>query len=517
MPETHPTSSATKQRTHPLEVIVLLLLFVALILFMRSVLTILGIKYGLDFGEGYLANMSLDLVTGANPYHSINLPPWIVSSYPPLYPFINGLLMLVTGPSLIPGRFLAIASFIGILTIIVVLLRKLDINLNAAVIAAGILLVFPWAIRWAQVVRVDTLGIFLAITGIYFWIRSEKISDAVIAGILLSLAVFTKHSLLAAPVACLIYGLLSRDRRFPLFFGLLVVLIGGSYGIANLATGGGLLNHLFTYTVNEWFIERFTAGIGLYFKTSWILHVLAIGALLIPGVVTGRRRIISIYYILSTCTLIAYGFEGSDSNYLIEPLLSASLLASLAIDHMAFSDESHVVRIKGIPSTKTISLLLVLAIIILGRFVDQTDYRLHRLTPERYQNGLELIRLLNGAPGEVLSEDASYTFLAGKEVLFQPYIMSLLARTGKWDQTEFVQTIRDKKYSMLVLRVDLNDPYNTERQGGAWEMAGFDRWTPEMEDAILDNYSVFREGALDVGIGNYWYIYTPKTVTTSIP
>ncbi|MCX6647478.1 MAG: glycosyltransferase family 39 protein [bacterium] len=510
MPGESQTFNHPKQRTHPLEVIILLALFVALILFMRSILTVLGIKYGLDFGEGYLANMSLDLVTGINPYHPIENPPWIVSSYPPLYPFLNGVLMLVTEHSLIPGRFIAITSFIGILTLIILFLRKLNANLTAAVIAAGMLLVFPWGIRWAQVVRVDTLGIFLSISGIYLWIKSEKTPDAIFAAILLSLAVFTKHSLLAAPAACLIYGILSRDRRTILLLALLIILVGGSYGITNFITGGGLIKHLFTYTANEWFIERFTAGVGSYFKTSWLLHVLAIGAMLIPGVVSAKRRIIPLYYILSTCTLIAYGFEGSDTNYLIEPLLSVSLLAALTIDHLAFSQNSHKAEIKGIPSPKTICLTIVLAIIILGRFIDQTDFRLHRMTPDRYQTGMQLIRLLNGAPGEILSEDASYTFLAGKEVVFQPYIMSLLARTGKWDQTEFVQTIRDKKYSMLVLRVDLTDPYNTEQQGSAYEMAGFDRWTPEMETAILESYSVFPEGALDTGVGNYWYVYTPK-------
>jgi hypothetical protein len=111
--------------------------------------------------------------------------------------------------------------------------------------------------------------------------------------------------------------------------------------------------------------------------------------------------------------------------------------------------------------------------------------------------------------GDVLSEDASYLLLAGKQVIFQPYIMSLLSRTGKWNQDEFVQTIRDKKYSMIILRVDLNDPYNTEQQGGAWEMAGFDRWTPEMESAIMESYRIYPGGALDVGIGNLWYIYLP--------
>lgn len=511
MSDEQATTKPKRQRIHPLEVILIIVLFVALILFMRSVLTVFGIEYGVDFGEGYLANMSLELVQGNNPYHPVENPPWIVSSYPPLYPLLNGLLMVVAGPSLLTGRFIAVVAFIGILALSIRLLTKLKIELTVAVLIAGILLVFPWGVRWAQVVRVDTLGILLSLGGIYFWVRSDKQVDGIIAAILISLAVLTKHSLLSAPLACILHGIFTRDRRLGTFAVLLVVLTGGSYVLLNYLTGGGFFRHLFDYTANVWFLERFTAGIGLYFKTTWLLQIVAVAAYSIPGSTSGARRIIGWYYLFSTCTLLAYGFEGSDSNYFIEPLLATSLVAGFTIDHMVRTDLWQNPAIKGIPSPKTIAFSLLLAIFILGRFVDTSDYRIHRMTPDRYQNGLELIRLIKGSPGEILSEDASYPFIAGKQVIFQPYIMSLLARTGKWDQSEFIQTIDEKNYAMVILRVDLNDPYNTERGGSKWIMAGYDRWTDEMESAIMENYYIYPGGALDVGIGNLWYVYLPRT------
>ncbi len=519
---------------HPIEALALIALFGAAVLFIASVLSVYGIPYGLDFGEGYLANMSLELVRGNNPYHSLDRPPWIVSSYPPLFPFINGLIMSVLGPSLLPGRFIATASLIGILATSVLILRRLGAGATVAILAVGMLLVFPWSVRWSQVVRVDTLGILFAVAGLYRWIRSGRFGDCIFAAVLFAAAVLTKHSLVAAPLACLVYAFVSRDSRRWIFLALLIILIGGSYGILIALTGGGLYNHLVTYTANEWFLGRFTAGIGDYFKATWILQILAVAGFFIPGTVSGQMRLLGWYYLFANLTLIAYGLEGSDTNYYIEPLLATALLSGLALDRLTSSPETARPVFGGIQSTRTIAYALILVIFIVGRYIDvpfeappirggiirkvifvvdryvnAPGFQMHRANGERIGNGMELVRLTADVPGDVLCEDASFTLLAGKKVWFQPYIMSLLARTGKWNQDEFVSTIKDRDYALIILRVDLNDPYNTERSGGAFEVAGFDRWTNEMEDAIREQYYLY--GPVDTGTGNDpWYIYLPR-------
>jgi hypothetical protein len=234
--------------------------------------------------------------------------------------------------------------------------------------------------------------------------------------------------------------------------------------------------------------------------------VLALSAFVMPGTLTGQRRLFGWYFLFSTLTLAAYGFEGSDTNYYIEPILAASLLAGLSLDRFVSARES---LSSALPSPRTIGFAIAVAIVLLGRFLDPGLFAIHRVNPERMMDGMKLIRLVNGVSGDVLSEDASFTFLAGKPVLFQPYIMTLLSRRGKWDQRPFVESIENESYSIIILRVDLNDPSNTEVRGGGWEAAGFDRWTPEMEDAIKSRYT--RYGAVDVGVGNLWNIYIPNS------
>lgn len=491
--------------THPLEAICLFALFFAGILFGISVTKVYSIPYGIDFGEGYLANASLEIIQGQNPYHSLDAPPWIVTSYPPLYPFINGLFMILTGPTLIAGRFISTVSLIGILVVSIMILRKANIGSSVSLIAAGILLVFPWPVNWAQVVRVDILGIFLTITGIFFWIRSEKKIDVYLAAIFLSLAAFTKQSLLVAPVSLFVYALLTKNRNAMSIVGMTLLLSALLYCFAGLASGGGIFLHLFHYTTNAYFFERLTAGLGNYFKSTWLIHLMAASSFVIPGTLTGSRVFFAWYYLFAHLAIITYGFEGSDTNYFIEPLLSTVFLTAFLLDYLVKRTENTRDFFGAIPSPRTIGFALMFLIIFMGRFLQTDQYRIQRTTPERIQQGLELVRLAHAVSGDILSEDASFTLLAGKRVLFQPYIMTLLSRVGKWNQQPFVDSIKSEQYSMIILRVNLHDPANTEVRGGAWEAAGFDRWTPEMEQAIKDHYTL--HGGLDVGVGNLWYVY----------
>ncbi|HDS30109.1 MAG TPA: hypothetical protein ENN67_03610 [Firmicutes bacterium] len=498
------TNTGRKSFAHPLEALCLILIFICFILFLISLLEVFGIPYGLDYGEGYLSNMSLEMVGGNNPYHDIDEEPWIVSSYPPMFPLINGLIMSALGRSLLVGRFIATASLIGMIVFSVMILRRFGVGASIAIILSCLLFAYSWPVKWAQVVRVDTLGIMFALSGIYFFIKSDRISDTVISAILFGAAALTKQSLLAAPLACLIFSLIYRDKRTVPFFILLILLIPGLYLLINLITSGGFFNHLFNYTANQFHLSRMTQGLGTFFQDTLILQIIALSSLFIPGATDGTRKVLVLYWILSNLTLFTYGYTGSDTNYYIEPLLSTALLASLAVKKLAVEE-----KITLPVSSRSMAFALLIAVVITGRFIEPSDFRVHRMTDEKLQNGTQLIGLCATAPGDILSEDASYTFLAGKTVIIQPYIMTLLSRTEKWDQEPFLRTIRENRYSLIILRVDLNDPYNTERSGGAWEIAGFDRWTDEMERAIMENYSLF--GPLDTGVGNSpWFLYQRK-------
>jgi hypothetical protein len=59
--------------------------------------------------------------------------------------------------------------------------------------------------------------------------------------------------------------------------------------------------------------------------------------------------------------------------------------------------------------------------------------------------------------GDVYSEDMVILMHAGKEVPAEPAIISVLAEDGKWDESGFVQRIRNGGFSAIVIRWTLHN------------------------------------------------------------
>jgi hypothetical protein len=76
-------------------------------------------------------------------------------------------------------------------------------------------------------------------------------------------------------------------------------------------------------------------------------------------------------------------------------------------------------------------------------------------TPYDYINGARLVAMLRQAPEPVFCEHAIYPMLAGREVYIQPFIMSQLAREGKWDPAPVVRALREGRFSVLATTEDV--------------------------------------------------------------
>lgn len=125
-----------------------------------------------------------------------------------------------------------------------------------------------------------------------------------------------------------------------------------------------------------------------------------------------------------------------------------------------------------------------------------------------YLSGGNIVEILSQAKGPILSEDEGFCLLSGHQVVFNPFIMSELAREGIWDQRPFVEWIRSKGPEIIMLRFDVNDPYSDDRPG-AGSNAGWDRWTEEMERVIGDSYEIDKTVS-PLQMRRLWFIYRPK-------
>ena len=99
--------------------------------------------------------------------------------------------------------------------------------------------------------------------------------------------------------------------------------------------------------------------------------------------------------------------------------------------------------------------------------------------PDRY------ITFIRSVPGEVLADDVGLLYAAGRPLRYDdPSTMGPAAGSGVWDQRGLLQEIAERRFSAIMLPVNL-DRDSVDATG---------RWTPEMLAAIRAHYQLaFRD------------------------
>lgn len=478
----------------------IILLTVNFLIWLVTALKFIQYPYSLDFGEGILLVQSSMLIHGQNIYPPIDEYPFIVSNYHPLYPFIAGLPFLFSDPSLWTGRTLTLLSAIGSMIIIGNIVFRSTKKVEIGIIAGLLPLCLNYPYNWAFVYRVDHFAVFLSLLGLFLYMHPPKKGGIFISIIPFAFAFLTKLSFILAPIACLIDLFLKKDKLTTKYLLLSIAGFAVPYLIINAITGFGMFNHTFSYTVNAFHTMRMVEGYREIIGFTLPLWLAAIIGIANPN---GKfKTLIISYLVLSSLSIITYGAEGSDSNYFIELLFVLPIAALMWIPSKDKTSEGD----KTLFSYRWLVLLAIIFFCLAGRIMESAEFASSQGLNKTIDGGRQIDMFVKNCPGDVISEDLTFIARNNKEMLFLPYIMSLLSRKGKWDQSRFVEDLKNKRFNLLVLRFDVNNPYHTDRPG-AYGKAGFDRFTVEMEMAIMENYNVFNP----INMGNKsWYLYKPK-------
>ncbi len=472
--------------------------------------------YPLDDGEGFCLNQAVRLASGEALYPPISTPPWVVTNYPPVYPTILSWLIDPARPTMFGGRLISIISTVMIAIAASGCVRSC-INRDNLTPWIGWITIFlvvcsPVLYFWAALLRVDILATALGMIALWIAVASRGPMIFLSLPFLLA-AMFTRQSSVEAFIAIAVWMLFGRAgkqgekksglKESALFIlawiaGVVVILL-----LLNSWSDGEFWRHTVTYTRTRFFPER------IWSNLQWILPAHAIlFIVLIPTLVLAlrdpKRRIIGIFCIASIGTALLSGKVGSDLNYFLNLVISMACLAAL----LAYDGIRELKR-SGRPRNELIlALLLIPAILIQTGLLEGN--RSQSYNPERsdYMNGSMVVEILSGVNGPILSEDEGFCLLAGHEVLFNPFIMSEMAREGIWNQAPLVQAIENREFDIIMLRFYVNDPNHDDRPGtGAY--AGWDRFTTEVERAISANYEV------DLAVSPLfmrrpWFIYRPE-------
>ncbi len=444
----------------------------ALVFYVKHNGTAIRFEYPVDYGEGPLLDQAVRLARCENIYHNdLSRPPYTISNYPPLFVLVQVPFVWSFGPAFWYGRLISTLSMIAAAIFIGLTLYTITRDRLAACFGGATLLAFPYVLFWSALNRIDSMALGLSWAGLYLIARSPGCRKEIIwAAILLSLAVYTRQSYaLAAPLTAFVWLLRGQSRRLAFEFGALVAGIClGLFLLLNVTTQGGFFLNIVTANVNPFSwggVKQYAGVVGQYL---WPLLVVA-GVLLALGQGI-RSRILWLvipYLIGAGLSGLTIGKEGSNVNYLLELTAAFSLLGGSLI---AWTQTKPVWR-------AIILLVLALQVYIIGQWSKSDS--LHRLYGRTLQAG-ELSRLktcIDKAKRPVLIDEyIGMVPLAGKNLVYQPFEFKMLSDARVWDQQNFVVSILNKEYALIMLY----DP-------GSWNSRGT-RWTREQLWAIQFSY-----------------------------
>lgn len=481
--------------------------------------------YQLDAEEGFILNQAVTLARGGCIYGSLRQPPFVVGNYPPLFPWAYSLATgaQATLQSLPAGR-LMIQLAAALSALLLGLIAGLRTRRWLPALLAPLLFFCSWEVaHWSAFVRVDFPALLFTAAGLGVFLTVRPRWGAALAALLFVAAGYARQTALLAPLACIIALTLNDRRRLAWF---LIPYAG--LGLAVLIwlqakTGGEFLRHVVAYNQNVMDL----GGLARVMKNEvWFFHRGLILALLCgaaarlflrpaPGegsappaplaprfhALPHARGAVSIYLALAALSLVSYGKVGAAPNYVLEPLAAAALWSAetlgLLLDRLALGAR----RVFNIAALGFCLLLLVHGAWLDGRAL-QFPWSAAPGPADRAA-GYELLKALRAAPGDVYCEDPVYALLAGKPVLFQPFIMSQLAREGKWDARPFVDWLAARRFSLFAATADLTP-------GAAQD---YERYTPAMAGALTRHYDPAGSLALP-GAARQYFIWRPKTNPT---
>ena len=475
--------------------------------------------YQLDYGEGIVLWFARQLAHSQPIYKGLEGAPYASSNYPPVALALAAALMPILGEGYLSGRLLNFASALIVAALIFRIVRVETRDGRAGALAALFFLGSPYIYHWIPLFRVDLIGLAFAFGGIYaLWcldrrpttLRSGQAVDrrlptapcftayclpptaycllltayCLLPTALFLLALYTKHSLFAAPLAAFL-ALWTRNRRVALAFAFALGALGSAiYLMLDVMTHGGfsfgiiesnatvfLPEQLFTLTRN--FITTFPILLALALW-SWLARVRA-----------RRIGVLEWYAVTAFAALVMAGRVGAWENYFFEALVVVCVFGGLQIADFRLQIANRESAIYNLKSAMPILLLLQLALM----------WHDPRIATEMIARDLpanrELARVLERTSGIIISEDMGALVTSGKAVEYYTFQYSSLARSGKWDQHWELNGLRDGAFPLVILE-----------RGTREDVDRYRRFTREFVSA-LDRYY-----ARTQNIGKY-ELYTP--------
>ena len=440
----------------------------AAMLFLYCAFQAISYPYPLDYGEAPLVNQAMRLAQGENIYYpNLSAPPYTISNYPPLYVLIMSLFIKIFGPSFVIGRVIStISALVSAISLSLIVCRQTKDRLGAFV-SGTLMLSMPFVAYWTCLARVDLLALALSLSGLCVLMHHPVTpKKTLVSSLLLVAAIYTRQTyVLAAPLAAFIW-LWARQREQA--WQLAGTVGGGALGlflILNVVTQGGFYFNIITANVNTLDFEWLLTNLRRLGNTFPLLILIG-GVFIVRFLVLSHSyRSFAVYLVGATLSGLTIAKIGSNVNYFLEFCAALSLITGIAVFWLREHIRLHSVLV----------ILLVLQVGWMMRTTSKEYLGMTRISPETLEEIQKLESIVTTSSGPILADEyMGLMTLQGEFLYIQPFEVTQLAKAGLWDQTQFLQDIKDRKFPAVFLH---------------WSITQKARWTPEALFTINQTYA----------------------------
>ena len=391
------------------EILVLLAVLVSWTGFAGELVSALAASSTLNYGEPFVLNAALNL---DRLYRRIAEYPYLVNNYPPLYPALVGLAHLLIPDIFAAGRVVSASALLLAAALCYAAGRISGSRRAFALLGASLFALSPVA-HWGLIARVDCLALAFSVSAVVKILHDRSARSASWAGLLTVAALFTKQSMLAAPLAITCYLATVGERRS--FFRYLATVVGGgstAFAMLLWLSGGTAWEHLVVANANTFHLDLLTSSYGQFA----LRHVVIVGGATIATLLLRSEvRLLKYYFFASVLVAMSAAKIGSDLNYFLPMLWASACLTGIYVGHARETWSQGGAWPFRSMWYGSVMLLMALQIWM---------FRGGSAVPS--ENWSHVREFLEGREGMLLSEDAGFSLSLDREVWYQPFVLKQL-------------------------------------------------------------------------------------------
>jgi hypothetical protein len=431
--------------------------------------------YDLEWMEGGMLHHALRIRLGQGIY----VPPsadFIPYLYTPLYPTLLALFGGSSGPSYLLGRAVSVAGLVGIAgTALASLLgvprRPVGAALTGSALALGLFAAcYPFVEGWYDLVRADTLFLFMVtagIAGLPYWARSDDgiVGHGKVAAgaALMALAFFCKQTGIFYVGLGGAIVLLVNWRRAPTYIAMTGALgLGGSWVLDRATRGWFWIYVSEIHRAHDFNMDRFYASFR-YILWHFPQASVVIAVTLVLVALTAWRRGLppaarpfllwtSAYAVSTVVGAIGWGTEFAHFNAYMPALLHGALAAGAAVPAAHACARALWDGRRGAGAVATVFAIAAAAPLAVTCALTRWEPRRFIPTDADVAAGDRLIRRIRALDGDVwIPSHPWYAQLAGKT----PHVHRMGIKDVTTRQTRTVEgldeALREQRFAAIVL------------------------------------------------------------------